>query len=87
MSKSVRPKGYASAMAQATVVGIEAAPSPQQALDAYRYAADSIRNCLQLGDQVAGYGNAAGAADYLVGALEDLSPQLALLAAFRDSRR
>jgi hypothetical protein len=73
-------------MALASGMDVEVKASEQEVLDSYHYAAESIRFCLQLGDQLADYGNARGAADYLVGALDDLGPQLALLTAFLNTR-
>jgi hypothetical protein len=49
-------------------------------LDAYHLAADGLRRCLDLADMAAERGNTRRAAEYLLGALDDLGPELALLA-------
>lgn len=57
-----------------------AVAADEDALAAYRFAAAGIRRCLELGDVAAEYGDAQGAAEYLIGALSDLGPELLTLA-------
>lgn len=49
--------------------------------DAYRTASSGLRHCLALADQALERGNARRAAEYLLGALDDLEPELRVLAA------
>lgn len=55
----------------------------QSAADAYRSAAASIRRCLFLADIALEHGAEQHAFEYLLGALDDLAPELAALAAAR----
>jgi hypothetical protein len=54
------------------------------AASAYRTAAECIRRCLDLGDLALEYGSAARAAEYLLGALDDVAPELHALSRLRD---
>jgi hypothetical protein len=82
MTTSVRPWRYsafmiASGEVETGVVG----DTPAEA--AYRTAAASLRRCLDLADVAMEHHSAERAAEYLLGALDDLAPELAVLAGRR----
>jgi hypothetical protein len=53
---------------------------------AYRRVSSGLSRCLRLGDACAERGDVAGAAEYVVGALRDLGPELATLTAAKPKR-
>ena len=60
-------------------------PASSSPLALYRTIAADLRRCLDLGDIAAEYGHTGRAVEYLLGALEELAPELAELGHLRSS--